>query len=680
MMYSEDYLNRLKQARTAFLSGDPVPSDTVRPEVLESWQRSQKYRIQPDTTRPRILSGKALEQYIEKNQLLYDITASFMDYLYQFVKGSGFMILLAEKNGYILNTIGDEDILKTARNQENPLVSGSCRSESAIGTNAVGTPLFTGKPIQLFAYEHYMDPATDWTCSGAPIIAGSEIVGVLCLSGKRDRVHLHTLGMVMAASEAVSRELHLRSAYDALTNLKNQLRLAVDSIHSGTVLLDNHYQISLVNSQALRALDLTEQELLGHNYKKFFPDIDLEHLKSNIIDQETTITGNKKSEKCYITVRSVRYARYSGKDTFLITFRKPEHVRSLVNKVIGSDARYDFDNIIGACPAMERTKELAKLVADSNTTVLITGESGTGKELFAHSIHNNSPCAKGPFVAINCGAIPRELIESELFGYEAGAFTGAKKEGRAGKFELANNGTIFLDEIGDMPYDVQIQLLRVLQERSVTRIGGKKSIPLNIRVIAATNTNLEAAMADHTFRQDLYYRLNVFNLHIPPLRERGDDILLLAKYFLKKYRNPEYEPITRIDPDVKQFFLSYPWPGNIRELENTMERVCILTKDGRLSAQALPVNMRNRLAGVPQLSAGNTSVPQASCEKRSAAYELPTQPAMRSAKETEKELILAHLSSSGGNVKKAAESLGISRRTLYRKLEKYHISPEELRK
>ena len=182
---------------------------------------------------------------------------------------------------------------------------------------------------------------------------------------------------------------------------------------------------------------------------------------------------------------------------------------------MGSDAHYTFQNIIGECPALQRLKGLALKVAQGNTSVLITGESGTGKELFAQSIHNNSPHSNGPFVAINCGAIPKDLIESELFGYDSGAFTGAKKEGRAGKFELANGGTIFLDEIGDMPYEVQVRLLRVLQEKSVTRIGGKKSIPLNVRVIAATNVNLEEAIENHVFRSDLYYRLNVFSLHIP---------------------------------------------------------------------------------------------------------------------------------------------------------------------
>ena len=374
---------------------------------------------------------------------------------------------------------------------------------------------------------------------------------------------------------------------------------------------------------------------------------------------------------------------------------------------MGSDAHYTFQNIIRECPALQRLKGLALKVAQGNTSVLITGESGTGKELFAQSIHNNSPHSNGPFVAINCGAIPKDLIESELFGYDSGAFTGAKKEGRAGKFELANGGTIFLDEIGDMPYEVQVRLLRVLQEKSVTRIGGKKSIPLNVRVIAATNVNLEEAIENHVFRSDLYYRLNVFSLHIPPLRERGNDIFLLTDHFLQKYQNPKSEPITKISEEVRTIFAAYTWPGNIRELENVIERCCILTSNGTLTKEALPSNMQHVLENQNQIQSENdmkttaassaspvvsgnlplTDIPAENMSSVQDTFVSPTESVMNTdhitsaitAEESEKLLIIEHLKQSGGNVKKASDSLGISRRTLYRKLEKYEIDPAEIR-
>ncbi len=358
----------------------------------------------------------------------------------------------------------------------------------------------------------------------------------------------------MSAAEAISRQLYLTEANEHLIAMRNQLQTSIDSIHSGIVLLDADYNVSYVNAITLHVLKFAKEDILNHSYREIFPNLELEKLKENTYDFETTVCGKQESFKCYVSIKFVAPTNYSNKESFLISFRKTEYIQQLANKVMGSDAHYTFHNIIGECPALQRLKGLALKVAQGNTSVLITGESGTGKELFAQSIHNNSPHSNGPFVAINCGAIPKDLIESELFGYDSGAFTGAKKEGRAGKFELANGGTIFLDEIGDMPYEVQVRLLRVLQEKSVTRIGGKKSIPLNVRVIAATNVNLEEAIENHVFRSDLYYRLNVFSLHIPPLRERGDDIFLLTSHFLEKYQNPNHEPITAISDEVRKIF------------------------------------------------------------------------------------------------------------------------------
>lgn len=667
-MISKNYLNNLKKARELFFTNDEYPADLIREDILDSWVRSRTFNLTPDSVHSHILSPSEINACISEDHILYDIATSFINYLYQFVAGSGFLILFANMDGYVLKLIGDSDVVDIAATKDIPLVEGSCRSEAVIGTNAIGTPLYTKKPIQLFADEHFVDLSSNWTCSGAPIVLEGQVLGVICISGAWDQVHTHTLGMVMAASEAISRQLSLTLANDHLTSMRNQLQTSIDSLHTGTFLLDGNYHVSFVNAATLKNLQFTSEEVIGHPYQEFFPLLDLSDLKENTYDIETTIQGKQESIKCYISIKFVRHSEYTNRETFLISFRRAEYIRELVNKVIGSGARYTFSNIIGKSPEIERAKELAKLVANGNTSVLITGESGTGKELFAQSIHNHSPYAKGPFIAVNCGAFPKELIESELFGYDPGAFTGARKEGRAGKFELANNGTIFLDEIGDMPFEVQVKLLRVLQEKCVTRIGGKKTIPLNVRLITATNVNLEAAIQNHTFRSDLYYRLNVFNLNIPPLSKRGEDVFELTYYFLAKYENTTYEPIREIDPEVRSFFLQYPWPGNIRELENVIERVCILTTNGRLSMDSLPANMLkyHQLlpAPSPDSPAVNTTVPPSS---------------YLSATESEKQLIIEHITRSSGNIKKAAASLGISRRTLYRKLEKYGINLNQIR-
>lgn len=705
-MISDTYLSALKQARKDFMEGTGHPEMIIREEVLDSWRRSRAFHINAQVARCNILTQEQLQEAIANNQVLYDIASSFIDYLYQIVKGSGFMIMFADKNGNVLKLVGDSDIVETAKNQDIPLTEGSCRQESVLGTNAIGTPLFSGKPIQLFSYEHYFELSSNWTCSGAPILLKDQILGVICISGSWERAHPHTLGMVMSAAEAISRQLYLTEANEHLIAMRNQLQTSIDSIHSGIVLLDADYNVSYVNAITLHVLKFTKEDVLNHSYREFFPNLDLEKLKENTYDIETTVCGKKEAFKCYISIKFVATTNYSNKESFLISFRKTEYIQQLANKVMGSDAHYTFQNIIGECPALQRLKGLALKVAQGNTSVLITGESGTGKELFAQSIHNNSPHSNGPFVAINCGAIPKDLIESELFGYDSGAFTGAKKEGRAGKFELANGGTIFLDEIGDMPYEVQVRLLRVLQEKSVTRIGGKKSIPLNVRVIAATNVNLEEAIENHVFRSDLYYRLNVFSLHIPPLRERGDDIFLLTSHFLEKYQNPNHEPITGISDDVRKIFELYNWPGNIRELENVIERCCILTSNGTLTKEALPINMQKILTEktlsqkeTTDVHASQSTTNSSSFENLSNEYTNSMEDTMMSdvpknmqttpqnvhiastitAEESEKILIIEHLKQSGGNVRKASDSLGISRRTLYRKLEKYNIDPTEIR-
>ncbi len=673
-------IDELKKARSDFFNNTGHPERVIRQEILDSWNRSRTFGVNVENARRNILSPQELQKRIAQQKTLYDISSSFIDYLYRFVKGSGFMLMFAGADGYILKIIGDMDIIYTATHQEIPLVQGCCRSEASMGTNAVGTPLVTGEPIQLLSYEHYFELSANWTCSGAPILLNGRILGVICLSGDWENAHLHSLGMVMSAAEAISRQMNLMDANTRLATLHSQLQTSIDAVRSCILLVDASHKILTVNAMTARTLARSEEELLSQNYRNFFPDLNLDEIRENLFDAETTMRGKNESYDGYVSVRLIRKQDAQSEDptdnghSFLISFRKNEYVKRLVNRVIGSDAHFTFDDIIGQCPQITELRRAGLRAARSNANILILGESGTGKELFAQSIHNASQNAGGPFVAINCGAIPRDLIESELFGYEAGAFTGAKKEGRAGKFELANNGTVFLDEIGDMPLDVQVRLLRVLQNRAVTRIGGKKSVALNVRVIAATNKDLEQEVENHTFRADLFYRLNVFTLNIPPLRERKGDAILLAQYFLQRYQNLEEQlPIASISPEAREMLERYAWPGNIRELENTIERACILCSTGVLSPEHLPSSVR----GSEQETAPKAAAAPAA---RAETLPAPEQPADHlSVQEAERLLILEHLRSAGGNARKAAETLGISRQTLYRKFEKYRINPNEIR-
>lgn len=316
------------------------------------------------------------------------------------------------------------------------------------------------------------------------------------------------------------------------------------------------------------------------------------------------------------------------------------------------------DNIIGSDPKFrEIIKECLK-VAKTDIPVLLTGETGTGKEVMAKALHTNSLRCDKPFVSINCAAIPFELLESELFGYMDGAFTGAKRGGKKGKFQLANGGTIFLDEIGDMPSPMQAKLLRVLQEKEIEPLGSEKSIPLDVRVVAATRQDLEAKMKDGSFREDLYYRLSVFNIHIPPLRERGGDSLELAEFFLDEL-NHKYKTYKTFSKAVKAYFLKYQWPGNVREVNNVVQSAYAISTENIIDINDIPARMLQQEKPAINLDKNKKSLGQM-------------------VDDYEKEVILELLKKHKGNCLEAAKEAGIHKSNFYRKLQKYGIKPAEV--
>ena len=316
-------------------------------------------------------------------------------------------------------------------------------------------------------------------------------------------------------------------------------------------------------------------------------------------------------------------------------------------------SRFKVQNMVGTSNAMQEVYRLIEQVADSNATVLIRGESGTGKDLVAHAVHYNSLRADKPFIKVNCTALPETLLESELFGHEKGAFTGAI-ERKLGRFERANGGTIFLDEIGDFPPSLQVKLLRVIQFREFERLGGSETIKANVRVIVATHKNLEQQIADGDFRSDLYYRINVFPIYLPPLRERKDDIMLLADHFLQHFARENGKPITRISTPAIDMLTRYHWPGNIRELENCIERAVLLCEDDVIRSEHLPPSLQ-------MIDKGNATTTPMFTEIIA---------------NKERELIVDALKKCGGQQRKAAVELGITERILGYKIRKYGISPK----
>ncbi|MBA7662378.1 Regulatory protein AtoC [subsurface metagenome] len=314
------------------------------------------------------------------------------------------------------------------------------------------------------------------------------------------------------------------------------------------------------------------------------------------------------------------------------------------------EEHYRFENIITKSPKMQQVIEVIKIVAKSNATVLIIGDSGTGKELVARAIHSQSHRRSRPFVAISCTALAESLLESELFGHEKGSFTGAYTQ-KKGKFEAANRGSLFLDEIGEMSANIQVHLLRVLEEKEFTRVGGNELIKVDVRIISATNKDMKKAIASGEFREDLYYRLNVVSIELPPLRERREDIPLLAQHFLKKFTIENQKEITGFSPEATDFLLKYEWPGNVRELENTIERAVILSQ--------------------------NPSIKMADMSQENMPLARST-PVRGNLKEIEKNYILETLTQSQGNYRKTARLLGISRMTLYNKVRTYGINVKKI--
>ncbi|MFZ5351975.1 MAG: sigma-54-dependent Fis family transcriptional regulator [Bacillota bacterium] len=436
--------------------------------------------------------------------------------------------------------------------------------------------------------------------------------------------------------------------------MAQELETLVNYMDMGVISTDESGNILRYNTIAKQMFGLDAAKPQKENISELMDELSLVFTeeKQSIYNKEFSYKSrNCRHRGIYNVKPMVIGDRTTG---FIFTFNRMNEVIKAVNDLAGTDMVVTFDEILGESSGLRDVKEYAAKIAASASTVLIQGESGTGKELFARAVHHASERRAYPFVAINCTAIPENLMESELFGYEEGAFTGARKGGKLGKFELANKGTIFLDEIGDMPLNLQAKLLRVLQENKIERVGGNSVIPVNVRIIAASNKLLEQKVKEKEFREDLYYRLNVIPLYLPPLRERLEDIEILSYSFLEKYNIKLGRNIKKLDMDVIAVFKSYPWPGNVRELENTIEYSVNMCTNTIIKKADLP--RRFKELAFTEFEADNAAVvPLAELEKI----------------EMIKAVKLFGNNSEG--IMKAAAALGISRATMYRKLKEYGV-------
>lgn len=646
MPVTSDYQSFLALAWSWFIErGELLPG--VPSNVAMAWQRCRQLGVDALMAHCRRLSREEIAARREASRMLIEVSCPFLKTLQQVIDDSAFVVGLADSEGVLLEVLGN----KASAEQ---FCTGAVWTEQSTGNTAIVSALASGQPAQVVGYEHYCKAFHPWGCSAAPVLGpDGRVIGVLAVSGPVSGVHPHTLGMVVAAARAVEGQLAQHIATEQLRAQHRYQEAIIESITDGFLAIDQAGRITYLNAAGGMILGVDHKKVLG----KFVGDIvDFKPVVLTVletgqgfVDKEFMIKtrdGMKHFIKTAVPIRDE-----SGRVVGVVdTFREIKRVRKMVNEMIGAQAKFTFDDILGTSRELMECVWLAKVAARSESTVLILGETGTGKELFAQAIHNASARREGPFVALNCASIPKELMESELFGYEGGAFTGAVQGGRPGKFELASGGTIFLDEIGDMPLDMQAKLLRVLQERRILRIGGSHYIDCDARVIAATNKDLAKLVEEGQFRRDLYYRLNVITIELPPLRCRGADIDLLLRYFVERVANRLGRRPCRFSEEAMHILRSYQWPGNVRELENFVERALSVADGQELGAR----DVLKHLPGCKGKGATTTN-----------GFRL---------RDLEKEAISKAVKAAEGNISLAARLLGVSRNTLYNKMKKYSLT------
>ena len=540
----------------------------IHPEILKSWIRSKKNGLDPSKHGiPKSLETDTFEQIYRQNKNLIQATLSFKDNLCKILPNSNYNFFLTDKQGVILLVLPGNDMMAERAKQVN-LKPGVICSEETLGTTAHGLCLRFKVPAQTAGEEHYCDLFRDRIGSSAPIFdCDKKLLGTVTISTLiSEERNLYIFGIVRTIATSIENQIAMNMFF----------RNVLETMEKACLIINYNGLIFDVNGEAEKRLNISQDNVIGLRYQEILgiqPVIEAVLEKGKDVQSaKILVPGSNRSFT--ISIKSVEFYNNDSKRFSCLIFFNDDYDLNKPNNIQSSS--FTFDSIIGVSPQIQKSIKIARNFSNTDINLLLIGESGAGKEVFAQAIHHNSREGK-PFVAINCAAIPESLIESELFGYESGAFTGAERRGRAGNIELANEGTLFLDEIGDMPVELQAVLLRVIEDKKVMRLGSNRYIPVNFRLIAATNKNLKELIAQGKFRDDLYYRLSVLKVSIPPLRERREDIIALANYFLQKGAQRLNVPIPSISDAVKLQLLNYDWPGNVRQLKNIVERLILVS-------------------------------------------------------------------------------------------------------
>ena len=643
----------LRHARLQLLDGRAPLAGAVREPLVHSWQRSMDAGLQPSGGHggARHFAGRELAQVRDQSRELIDHSQPVMEYLFEQVRHSHSIVVLADRHGVLMHTLGEPGFAGKA--ERVALTTGASWHEQDRGTNAIGTALAEACEIEIQGAEHYLERNDILTCAAAPILsAQGELLGAIDISGDRRSHHPHTLSLVHTAARMIENRL-FAFACPAPIQLHLHPRLhGIGTVAEGLVALSQDGWIVGANCQGLALLGLTRADLRATPLE-------------DVLDLQTRALLAHAAQRAPVPL--VVHCR-NGRTLHALVQTGPQWtqaaqvhtVPTLATSAPTADALARLDT---GDAAWRAASDKARRVADKGIALLVQGESGVGKEVFARAVHESSQRRSRPFVAINCAAIPENLIEAELFGYTPGAFSGARKEGCPGRLREAEGGTLFLDEIGDMPLALQTRLLRVLQERKVTPLGSGHAVPVDFALVCATHQPLREAAEAGRFRSDLYYRLNGLTVHLPPLRARSDFAALTTQLLLNLGAEPALAPTDALLARLA----AYHWPGNLRQYANALRTALALRNPDEpcIDWQHLPDDLQEDLQN-PVLRTAAAQAPAQQFPAATAA--LPASLAGQKLADLSRAAMAQAVQDMQGNWSAAARQLGISRQTLYRKM------------
>ncbi|MBV2194169.1 MAG: sigma-54-dependent Fis family transcriptional regulator [Azonexus sp.] len=650
----EAHGQRLQQARQLFFAQGTPPEGLLDPLIIRSWERCRRFGLGENSTSPGLqpMDRVALKTEQERNRYLLQQSRPIMEHVFEQIRDSGSMVILADANGLLLETVGDADFV--GRADRVALSAGASWDENLRGTNAIGTALSEEMPVAVLGSEHFLEYNGFLTCCASPIFGpDGRLIGVLDISGDYRSHQRHTLGLARLSSAIVEKRLfEAAHGRDILVCFHSRADY-LGSPKEGMAAVSPDGQVLAINRNGTELLGIRPVDAVRRDFSMVF-----ESNLSTLVDRLRH--HPQESGEIHVNGKAIHVQLRGQLPPLAVAGRVFDEVpatRPARRPEAGSTPRLTLDTLNTGDTRLQAVIDRTRRLLGRDIPILIQGESGAGKEMLAKAFHNSGPRRDAPFVALNCASIPETLIESELFGYQGGAFTGARKEGAPGKIQQAHGGTLFLDEIGDMPLNLQARLLRVLQERCVTPLGSTRTVQVDISLVCATHRKLREEVARGHFREDLYYRLNGMSVTLPALRERTDIRALVAK--LAAAETASRGAAVQFSAGALLAIEGYGWPGNIRQLFNVIRvAIALLDDDETLITET---HLPEELFEAP-LAAPAVATPAfdpwaaAPLEGQNSLDAISRQAAQRA------------VEAAGGNISSAARQLGISRNTLYRKL------------